>query len=210
MIRSNIDGLGPVLRKFDERIKELERAYLKEIKGGENIRITRTGRTAIINASPAGDSSAVPVSSVACDFVFQKYDSVTPPPNADGSPSSSPTTFNIRALGGTINGLLPDNYNNIGSFDSDTDAYVTLRATADTTGITTLTYESSSSVPNITPQYADGAPPSEISFFAFMCINGQITSSLCRSLNLSPEVAYLDQSSTPYKNICTWSVTNIS
>ena len=208
MIRSNIDGLGPVLRKFDERIRELERAYVKEIEGGENIRITRTGKTAIINADPAGDSTASTSPSVSCDFVFQKYDIVTPAPNSDGTPSSSPTTFKIKATGGTINGLLPDNYDNIGGFDSDTSVYVTLKATADTTGITTLTYESASSVPSITPQYADGAPPSEISFFAFMCINGKITSSLCRSLNLSPEVAYLDQSSTPYKNICTWSVTN--
>ena len=206
MIRSNIQGLSQVLNGLDQRIREMERRTY-DVLGGENIRITKTGQSIIINADPAGDSSA-PVVSKSCAFVFQKYDIVTPPPNSDGTPSTAPTTFKIRATGGTINGLLPDNYDSIGSFDDQTDAYVTLKATTDTTGITTLTYEKGSSIPAITPQYQDGAPPSNIEFFAFMCIEGRITSSLCSSLNISPEVAYLDQSTTPYRNICTWSVTN--
>lgn len=207
MIRSNIQGLSQVLNSFDMRIREIERKTI-DVQGGENIRITQTGQTVIVNADPAGDSATAPVVSRSCAFVFQKFDIVTPQANSDGTPSDLPTTFKIRATGGTINGLLPENYDNIGSFDDQSESYVTLKATADTTGITTLRYEKSSSIPAITPQYQDGAPPSNIAFFAFMCINGRITSSLCSSLNISPEVAYLDQSSTPYKNICTWSVTN--
>lgn len=208
MIRSNIQGLAQVLNKFDQRIRQIERQSL-DLQGGENIRITKSNGQAIINADPAGDSAVVSAPSKSCAFVFQKFDIVTPPPNSDGTPSTAPTTFKVRATGGTINGLLPQNYDNIGSFDDQTDAFVTLKATTDTTGITTLEYETSSSMPAIAPQYADGAPPSNVIFFAFMCIEGKVTSSLCSSLQIKPEVAYLDQSVTPYRNICTWSVTNV-
>ena len=206
MIRSNIEGLGSVLRKFDERIRELERKSLHRIEGGENIRVSHSGNFAIINADPAGDSG-VSAPTTSCDFVFQKFDVDTPEVSAG---EESVSTFKIKATGGTINGLLPSNYDNIGDFASDTDAFVSLVATADQTGITTLQYEIGSAPPEISPQYEEGAPPSEVKMFAFMVTKGSVKSSMCRSLIMTPEVAYLDQSTSPYKNICTWNITNVT
>lgn len=206
MIRSNIDGLGSLLRKFDDRIKELERKTLQGIDGGENVRVSYSRNRAIINANPAGDGGAV-VSATSCDFVFQKFDIQTPEPVADEEVDS---TFKIRATGGTVNGLLPSNYDEIGDFSTGSDAFVSLLATADQTGITTLQYKIESTPPAISPQYEEGAPPSEVSMFAFMVTNGSIKSSLCRSLIMTPEVAYLDQSTSPYKNICTWNISNVT
>ena len=206
VIRSNIEGLGNVLRKFDDRIKEIERKNLK-LQGGENIRITQTGTTVIINADPAGDSSS-PVASKTCTFVFSKFDIVIPPADSNGVPSTEPTTFKVKSLGGTINGLIPDNFNNIVGFDDQTDVFVTLDAQIGSTGIETLSYNIHSDVPDIVPQYGEGLPPSEYRVLAFVVMKGNITSSLCPSLFISPEVAYLDQSTDPFVPMMTWSVTN--
>ena len=209
MIRSNIQGLGKLLQKFEDRIKNLERNSISTIEGGENIRINKAGNKAIINADPAGDSSA-PVVTTQCDFVFSKFDIVVPDPDPNtGQPSTDPTTFKIKSTGGTLNGLLPANFQSIGEFDDQTDAFVTLDATVDTSGVTTLQYTKRSSIPDIEPQYSVGAPPSNLQFFAFMVIGGKITSSLCSNLFASPEVAYLDQTVQPYQNICTWNITSV-
>lgn len=182
-------------------MERLERQKIR-ITGGENCRVTQFGRDYVVNAMPAGDSAGT-ATAESCEFGFVKYD-VVPPPTG----TTDPTQFKIGATGGTLNGLLPQNFNNIGDFDSDTTAYVTLDATADSSGVTTLQYTKLDAIPDIKPQYGIGAPPSEIRFFAFMVVGGNITGSLCRNIFINPEVAYLDESTSTPRNICTWSITN--
>lgn len=131
-----------------------------------------------------------------CNFQFEKFD-------------VNQNSFNIRSLGGTINGLIPSNVDDIGSFNNDQDYYVSLVGSVDKSGITILRYVVETSPPEIKPQYNAASPPSEFKIFAFMCISGQISSSLCKSLQITPEVAYLDQTSDPYENICTWSIKTV-
>lgn len=136
-------------------------------------------------------------SSEVCNFLFEKFD-------------ENSNSFKIRSLGGTINGLIPSNTLDIGTFSSNQNYFVTLVADVDVSGITALRYEVDTNLPSISPQYNNATPPPQFKIFAFMCIEGEITSSLCKSLQASPEVAYLDQSKDPYENVCTWSIKTIA
>lgn len=199
MLRSNIDGLADVLNRFEDRLRVVE-SLEQRIIGGDNIRVNKLAGSIIINADPAGDSA--PSASEPCTFIFAKFDQSEP------SSDSEDATYNfkLKALGGTVNGLIPANYEDIGTFSSDTNYFVTLDVTTDATGITQLEYKKHTQLPAITPQYAEGLPPSDLQFFACLITEGSVTSSLCKNISLIPQVAYLDKSAEVLKTMYTWQV----
>ena len=196
MFRSNIDGLADVLNRLDDRLRVVENID-ERIVGGDNIRVKKLGGSIVIDADPAGDSSAP--TGETCSFIFSSFGQAENSDDGEGS-------FKVRALGGTVNGLIPANYADIGSFSPSQTYFVTLDVNTDNTGITSVQYTTHNQLPEIKPQYAEGLPPSQIQFFACLITEGVVTSSLCRNIAMIPQVAYLDKSEEIIKTMYTWQI----
>ena len=201
MIRSNIQGLGKLLNKFNDRIDKLERKNF-EVVGGENIRVTTSGMTKIINGDPAGDSAPQESSGITCPWRV----------SAEILTLSSGKKYKLKTDAGTINGLIPENYDDIITLDEDEEKYLYYEAVTSQGTIGSLRIKASDDVPDTQTPFTEGYLPTTIKgLVAYWKDNKVQYSWMCNNIVLSPDLAYtLDdpQNFGNKLNYYTWVETN--
>lgn len=112
----------------------------------------------------------------------------------------------LYALGGAVNGLFPTNYDDIGKIKSDAEKFLYLDITTGNTGILTMDYKLEDSVKPLTPQYAEGAPPTRVEIFIGRVKSHSVNSNYCNGISMRPEIAYVESSSASSKTFYYWSI----
>lgn len=145
-MNTNIQGLNHALEALDRKIALLDRKLeLLDIQGGNNVLVSRNGSSYTIDS--IRDEASV-------DDYFP-WRLVLEETDTEGS-------YKLSTKGGTVNGLLPDNFMDIITVTKDTTTYVYWEAEADGHGISTLTIKTSSTEPNTNIKYMEEGLPTKV------------------------------------------------
>ncbi len=164
-----------------------------EFVAGPNVLVSSDENTVTIEAA------AVPESTEGigeCTFKFGTKDCTD-----DDEPLCT-----LYAKGGSVNGLFPTNFDNIGKIKADDEKFLYLDITTGNTGILTMEYTLADSVKPLTAQYAEGAPPTTVEIFIGRLIAKEINSNYCDGISMRPEIAYVESSSADSRTFYYWSI----
>lgn len=185
-----IPGLGEALGEIVEWVEQLPKP--KKINAGRNILLTED-ETSI---SLEGEAQAIGGSSNPCTFSVSLE-------KREGTEDS----FKVIVSPFTLNGLLPSNYEDVGTVEADETKFLQLTAQANITGIASLRYELVDEA-TIDPQYQEGKPPEKIKLLAAMIDKGTVKPALCSPVSAIPTVAYVDTSGDAIKSYYYWMFEN--
>jgi hypothetical protein len=159
----------------------------KIVTAGPNILVREDDTSISIEGAPAGESGG---GTEACVFKLILEN--------DGDENKK-----VTASAFTVNGLLPDNLDDIGSVSNEGTYYVVLNAGSSQSGITELSYAIEEEF-SLEPQYKENLPPTSIKILAAVIQNANYTPALCAPIFMSPAIAYTDMDAN--KTYYYWSI----
>ena len=138
---SNITGLADALAKLDKRLGTLERNKVTII-GGKNTRVTANGSQFVISSKGKGGGGTV-VQSTKCplDPILKKQEET----ESEQEDEYHESTFDVSVRIGTVNQLLPSDWDDVGSMTATEVKYLVVNIQTDGTEVTSanLTLEDS-------------------------------------------------------------------
>lgn len=195
MIKSNIKGLASVLNKLATRITKLEKTA-KQVVGGKGVRVRETSSSYIVNGD-AGQGDSMNTES-SCSFGFY----VTSEESDDG------VNYFLRSSGGTLNGVLPLNYNLITQVFPVSQDFIYLIADTTTDGIYNVRYEKHPNIRSFTAPFGRNVPPDEFAILVAIVRNLSVKSFICENLSIAPQLVYRDESAYPPVPVYSWAHNN--
>lgn len=201
---SNIQGFSEVINNLKRKFELLEdRVNRLNIVGGDNIYVNRFGSDFIINGGAEGGTVAGEETVCPWKVIMKKED-----PFDEEYPQ-----WTLQTQGGMVNGLLPNNYDNIVSVNDAQDLYVYWEAVTNGAQIETLEIMTSTSVPDT--QYVfqeDGLPSIAKGLVAFYFQGAIAYQYACAHMTMRPELGYsIDDPSgnSQVKNYYTWAINEV-
>jgi hypothetical protein len=178
-MNTNIQGLSNALEVLNRKIELLNRRIDGiNISGGDNVMVTRNGSSFVIdslNSDVAGESEWCPWKVV----ITKKTDN-------DGK-----ETYEASTRGGTINGLVPDNFLNFDTISKEDNKWVYWEADTDNNGISTLSIKTSEEEPETNFKFMEEAVNTTIRGLVAYIWKGQIAVQfMCDNVVARPVVAY--------------------
>ena len=174
---SNISGLSSALEAVKRKIDLLERDMKQiDVVGGGSILVSRINSKFIINS--ANDQSGDIQGSYPWYVNVEKLDSTEDVKN-----------FRLRTNGGMINGLLPDNFDDIEEVTDDDELYVYWEAEINGEEITNLSIKTSADKPETQLKMEEEALPTNvIGLVGFFYKGGMKYQFIKNHLDLRPEL----------------------
>ena len=193
---SNISGLSSALEAVKRKIDLLERDMKQiDVVGGGSILVSRINSKFIINS--ANDQSGDIQGSYPWYVNVEKLDSTEDVKN-----------FRLRTNGGMINGLLPDNFDDIEEVTDDDELYVYWEAEINGEEITNLSIKTSADKPETQLKMEEEALPTNvIGLVGFFYKGGMKYQFIKNHLDLRPELllSMIDENEVyKMKNLYSW------
>lgn len=179
-MNTNIQGLNNALEVLNRKIELLNRRIDGiNISGGDNVMVTRNGTSFVIDSLSSSDIAG---NSDWCPwkvFLTKKTD------------DNGNETYEARTMGGTINGLVPDNFLNFDTISKDDNKWIYWEADTDNNGISTLSIKTSETEPDTNFKFMEEAVNTTIRGLIAYMREGQIVAQfLCDNIVARPIVAY--------------------
>lgn len=191
-MNTNIQGLNHALEVLDRKIALLDRKLeLLDIQGGNNILVSRNGSSYTIDSIRDEDSLEE----------YFPWKLVLDETDTKGS-------YKLSTKGGTVNGLLPDNFMDITTVDKDTNTYVYWEADTDGNGVSSLTIKTSASEPNTNIKFMEEGLPTKVLGLVGYIDEGNIAFQFIKNhITIAPRKAYELNDSDQFgvlKSFFTW------
>ena len=203
-MQSNIQGFGEILENIKRKFDLLEDRFNRlNIVGGDNIYVNRFGSDFIINGGAEGGTIAGEETVCPWKIVKKEVDSFDP---------QNPQWI-LQTQGGMVNGLLPNNYDNIATVTEAEELYLYWEATTNGAEIETLEVASSTAIPDTQYVFHEGGLPSTARGLVAFYYQGSIVYQYaCAHMTMKPELGYsIDDPSGngQVDNYYTWAVNEV-
>ena len=203
-MQTNIQGFGEILENIKRKFELLEDRFNRlNIVGGDNIYVNRFGSDFIINGGAEG--GAIAGEETVCPWKVVKKEV------ASFNPESP--QWILQTQGGMVNGLLPNNYDNIITVDDTQEVYIYWEAITNGAQIESLEIKTSQSVPDTQYVFQEGGLPSTaLGLVAFYHQGAIVYQYACAHMTMRPELGYsIDDpsGSAQLKHYYTWAVNEV-